>query len=220
MASYDAFEDRSPLDARLALIDDALLMYAQTLSSVAAWTLLAFACARSARTLRGRLLLFACPLFFSLIPQVALWNLVALSESLALSCFAVFVALWILFLQSKRVIWLAGIATGTLAFAATRDTHAYLLVLIAGALLGAAPLVRRRRAISYALVLLAAWLGITFAASSISADAGERWKFPFFNLNPPKEGVTSASWSGKGVLLRFWDNGFATKTRPRKRSTQ
>ena len=181
LASYDAFKDRSPLDARLTLIDDALLMYAQTLSSVAAWTLLAFACARSARTLRGRLLLFACPLFFSLIPQVALWNLVALSESLALSCFAVFVALWILFLQSKRVIWLAGIATGALAFAATRDTHAYLLVLIAGALLGAAPLVRRRRALSYALMLLAAWLSMTFAASSISADAGERWKFPLFN---------------------------------------
>ena len=36
------------------------------------------------------------------------------------------------------------------------------------------------------------------------------------NLNPPKEGVTSASWSGKGVLLRFWDNGFATKTDPGK----
>ena len=40
------------------------------------------------------------------------------------------------------------------------------------------------------------------------------------SLNPPKEGVALASWSGKGVLLRFWDNGFATKNRPRKRSTQ
>ena len=36
------------------------------------------------------------------------------------------------------------------------------------------------------------------------------------SLNPPKEGVASASWSGKGVLLRFWDNGFATKTDPGK----
>ena len=42
----------------------------------------------------------------------------------------------------------------------------------------------------------------------------------FVSLNPPKEGVALASWSGKGVLLRFWDNGFATKNRPRKRSTQ
>ena len=40
------------------------------------------------------------------------------------------------------------------------------------------------------------------------------------SLNPPKEGVALASWSGKGVLLRFWDNGFATKNLPRKRSTQ
>ena len=40
------------------------------------------------------------------------------------------------------------------------------------------------------------------------------------SLNPPKEGVALASWSGKGVLLRFWDNGFATKNRPQKRSTQ
>ena len=40
------------------------------------------------------------------------------------------------------------------------------------------------------------------------------------SLNPPKEGVALASWSDKGVLLRFWDNGFATKNRPRKRSTQ
>ena len=37
-----------------------------------------------------------------------------------------------------------------------------------------------------------------------------------FSLNPPKEGVALASWSGKGVLLRFWDNGFATKTDPGK----
>ena len=43
---------------------------------------------------------------------------------------------------------------------------------------------------------------------------------PPFTLNPPKEGVALASWSGKGVLLRFWDNGFATKTDPGKGSTQ
>ena len=38
--------------------------------------------------------------------------------------------------------------------------------------------------------------------------------------NPPKECVGSVFRSGKKVLPRFWDNGFATKTRPRKRSTQ
>ena len=41
-------------------------------------------------------------------------------------------------------------------------------------------------------------------------------KLARLNLNPPKEGVALASWSGKGVLLRFWDNGFATKTDPGK----
>ena len=36
------------------------------------------------------------------------------------------------------------------------------------------------------------------------------------SLNPPKEGVALASWSGKKVLLRFWDNGLEQKTGPRK----
>ena len=31
-------------------------------------------------------------------------------------------------------------------------------------------------------------------------------------------GVSVLEW--QGVLLRFWDNGFATKNRPQKRSTQ
>ncbi len=171
-------------------VDDATLLYGQTFVSIAAFSFLAVACAKTARTSKGRLILFAFPLLFSLTPLVAKWNLVALSESFTFSLFAVFVALWIFYFLTKRPSWLVGIAIVALLWGGVRDTNAYLLIMIAGVIMivTIAGVLRKnevgRRATRVSLVPLTAlciWFGGVFALSNFSSERGDRWVFPFYN---------------------------------------
>ena len=160
---------------------DTTLMYAQTLFSIVAWTVLAIACARSANTRWARLALFACPLILSVTSQVALWNYVALSESFALSCLALFVAFWVLFLQRRNVIWAVAIGVTALFLAGVRDSNYYLMPMISVALVLGLLVRPVRRDCGGLILLIAIWLGLVFIAMDVSANLGERWKFSFYN---------------------------------------
>lgn len=176
---------------------DNTLLWSQTLLNVAAFTLLALACANSSRTIKGSLVLFALPILFSLVPMVKKWNSIALSESFAFSLFVVFVALWILFLKNRQPSWLVWIAAAAPVWVGARDTNSYVLLMIAGVIIIVmlanilltrvfqrpdSPVRRSTMLPLIHLVVLCIWFGIVFALSSFSADRGNRWQYPFYNI--------------------------------------
>ena len=157
----------------------------------------ALACTKSARTVKGRLVLFVLPLLFSLAPMVKKWNSIALSESFSFSLFAVFVALWILFLRNRHPSWLVWIAAASLVWVGARDTNSYVLLMIAGVIIIVIlasilltrvlrrPHAHPQQSTALSLVPLAAlciWFGVIFALSNFTADRGDRWSYPFYNV--------------------------------------
>ena len=177
---YDRFLSKDSASS-ISRIEDATLLRAQVGFSLAAFSFLAFACARSARTGNGRIVLFAFPLLFSLIPSIVNWNFQALSESLAISLFAVFVAAWILFLSTRRsFFWLAGVVMAALFWGAVRDSNAWVLVMIAGVMTMA--VVASSKSFRAPLAVLSVWFVLVFTLSNVSANAGNRWLNPFFNV--------------------------------------
>ena len=153
------------------------VLAAQTALSLLAFTLLAFACARTARTLAGRRLLFALPLVASLAPLVAKWNQMVLSESLSVSLFAVFAAAWYLYLRRPNWWALSAIAASALCWATVRDTNAYTVAMIVpiaalGGVVGG-----RRKAVALCVALVAA-----FAVANIVESRSDRRMFSFYNV--------------------------------------
>lgn len=158
--------------------DDMPLLYAQAVTSLVAFSLLAFACAKTAQTRKGHLSLFILPLLFSFIPSVIRWNFTARSESLSISLFVVFVAVWILFLQTKHLSLLVSVALVALLWAGVRDTNAYVLVMIALAIMAA--LVRAFQ-FKKSMMMICIWFVCIFSLSDYSANIGSRWVNSFHN---------------------------------------
>ena len=113
------------------ICSDDLLLWSQSLFSLAALTILGIAGAVTGRTSIGRLTLFVVPLLVSVTPLVAEWNFIALSESFTLSVFFAFVAFWIFFLKTKHPFWLGGIGVAALLWGSMRDSNSYVLVMMA-----------------------------------------------------------------------------------------
>lgn len=184
--------------------DDILLLYSQSVIYLAAFSLLAFACAKSGQNGKGRFLLFIFPLLFSFVPSILRWNFRALSESLCISIFVVFIALWIMFLTTKRLSWLIGMAIIALLWAGVRDTNAYVLVMIALVIM--ATLIRPCSLKRSSMMTLCIWFVCIFALSDFSANTGNRWVFPFYNnisqrILPVPEHV--AYFSNQGMPINF-----------------
>lgn len=161
--------------------DDAGLLLGQTAFSLAAFSFLALACARTARTGKGRLFLFVFPLLFSLVPEVREWNSRAFSESLSISLFVVFTGAWILFLSTRRSPWLVGVAVAALAWGGARDTNAYVLVMIAG-IIAISMVFKFFKSARLPMTALCFWFIGIFTLSNFSAEAGGRWVAPFYNV--------------------------------------
>ena len=173
---------------------DDLLLYSQSLFSLAACTLLGLAGAMTGRTSKGRLTLFVFPLLFSVTPLVAEWNFIAMSESFSLSFFFVFVALWTFFLKFKHPFWLVGIGMTALLWASIRDLNNYVLVMIAVVIaimtiimLVRGPLTRLGRgrlprSLLFSLAALCIFFVTIFALMHASLEQGERWVFSFYNI--------------------------------------
>ena len=173
---------------------DDLLLYSQSLFSLAACTLLGLAGAMTGRTSKGRLTLFVFPLLFSVTPLVAEWNFIALSESFSLSFFFVFVALWTFFLKFKHPFWLVGIGMTALLWASIRDLNNYVLVMITVVIaimtiimLVRGPLTRLGRgrlprSLPFSLAALCIFFVIIFKLMGASADQGHRYLYNFYDL--------------------------------------
>ncbi|GAB4504122.1 MAG: hypothetical protein Fur0043_11150 [Anaerolineales bacterium] len=150
----------------------------QTAFSILSWGLLALAAAASLRNAALRLLTFGLLLTLSLDRHIAGWDLVMLTESLALSLLALFIAAWLWLLKGWRwwkVIALIGVS---FLWAFCRDTNAWLLLMLAGIILLTILFFggnRRLLALSLAFTLL-------FALNDFAANKGQRWVFPFQNI--------------------------------------
>lgn len=146
--------------------------------SILAWTLLGLSVAASLRTRGLAPFAFGLILALSLVRHLAGWDFTMLTESLSVSWFVLFLAagLWLLRAwRAERVIAL--IAVG-LFLAFTRDTNAYLLLMLA-ALISLAVVFRWTG--PRALILSAAFV-VIFLLNNANADLGNRWVFPFLNV--------------------------------------
>jgi hypothetical protein len=146
--------------------------------SILAWTLLALSVAASFRTLSLSLFSFGLILALSLVRSLAGWDFTMLTESLSVSWFVIFLAAGIWLLHEWRIERVIALIAVGLFLAFTRDTNAYLLLMLAGLLSLA---VVFRQAGPRALILAAAFVGI-FLLNNANAELGGRWVFPFLNV--------------------------------------
>lgn len=160
--------------------DDISLLYGQTVIYIAAFSFLAFACIKTSQNGKGRFLLFIFPLLFSFIPSILRWNFAALSESVSIALFVSFIAVWIIFLQTKHLSWLIGVAIIALLWAGVRDTNAYVLVMIILVII--VTLIRSCSLKRVSMMALCVWFICIFTLSDFSANAGNRWVRPFYKI--------------------------------------
>ncbi len=146
--------------------------------SILAWGLLALSVAASFRTSILPPLSLALILALSLVQHLAGWDFTMLTESLSVSWFVLFLAAGIWLLQSWRVERVIALIVVGFFLAFTRDTNAYLLLMLAGLLILAVLL---RFTQPRALILVAAFVGI-FLLNNADAELGGRWIFPLINL--------------------------------------
>jgi hypothetical protein len=167
-----------PLLLKIAHQDFPTAAFLQLGFSILAWTLLGLSVAASFRTSILPPLSLTLILALSLVHPLAGWDFTMLTESLSVSWFVLFLAVGIWLLQSWRVerVLLLVIVGFFLAF--TRDTNAYVLVMLAG-LLFLAIILRWTQPRS--LILVATFVGI-FLLNNADANLGGRWIFPLFNL--------------------------------------
>ena len=192
--NYDPAWENCIHKSYYTICSDGLLLWSQSLFSLAACTLLALAGATTGRTSKGRLTLFVLPLLVSVTPLVAEWNFIALSESFTLSVFFAFVAFWIFFLKTKHPFWLGGIGVAALLWGSMRDSNSYVLVMmavvIAFIMLVSIPLTRLGfafrlpRFLSVSFVALCIFFVTLFALMDASREQAPRWRWvaPFYNV--------------------------------------
>ena len=149
----------------------------QTALSIFAWGTLALALAYSLKGLL-RPIAFALILTLSLEHHITGWDVVMLTESLSISLMALFLAAWLWLLKGWSWGKMAVLSLVAILWAFTRDTNAWLLLMVAGLiLLGVLFFGARKGYLSVALVFAA-----IFMFSNLSANRGLRWVFPFQNV--------------------------------------
>jgi len=146
--------------------------------SILAWTLLGLSVAASLRTRGLAPFAFGLILALSLVRHLAGWDFTMLTESLSVSWFVLFLAAGLWLLRGWRIERVIVLIVVGLFLAFTRDTNAYLLLMLAGLLVLA---VIFRWTEPRTLILSTAFVGI-FLLNNANADLGGRWVFPFLNV--------------------------------------
>jgi hypothetical protein len=167
-----------PLLLRITKQDTSLVSSIQIGCSILAWGLLAFFISASIRTVWLKPLSFVMVLALSLVRHLANWDYVILTESLSISWSVLFLALGIWLSRGWRIDKVIALCIAGFFLAFTRDTNAYLLLMLAGMLILAFLL---RWAKPRVLVLAVVFLFI-FLLSNYTSEIGNRWVFPFDNI--------------------------------------
>jgi len=146
--------------------------------SILVWGLLAFQVARVLKTAWLKPIAFGAILLISLDRHIAGWDSVMLTESLSISFLVLFIALGLWLLQGWHISKVIALCITGLALAFTRDTNAWLILMLA-CILVLAVILRWTRPRT---LLLAAFFFITFLLGNADANFGGRWVFPLGNL--------------------------------------
>ncbi len=146
--------------------------------SILAWSLLALAISASLRPTYLTLLSFGMILALSLVRHLASWDYVMMTESLSVSWFVLFLALGIWLTQKWRTYKVILLVTTAFFLAFTRDTNAYLLLILVGMLTFAILLYWIK---PQALILVAFFL-VIFFFNNYTSNLGGRWIFPLNNV--------------------------------------
>ncbi len=167
-----------PLLLKIVHQDDRAAAAFQLGFSILAWGLLALAVSASLWTLWLQPLAFALILALSLVRKLAGWDFVMMTESLSISWLILFLTVGIWLLHGWRIYKVIVLCMIAFFLAFTRDTNAYLLLMLAGLIL-LAVLLRWMKA--RALILVGVF-GLIFLLNDASANLGGRWVFPLINL--------------------------------------
>lgn len=167
-----------PLLLKLFGNDEGTVAWAQGILSIFSWGILAVAVAYSVHASFLKPAAFGLILLLSLDRYIIGWDSVLLTESLSLSLMALFIAGWSWLIKGwswGKVICLLVLA---LLWTFSRDTNAWVVLMIALFLL----LLLALRVIDRKYFILAAAFVVMFFLSNLSADLGDRWVFPFQNV--------------------------------------
>jgi hypothetical protein len=110
---------------------DSARVKAQFLIASACWFALAIAAARAVSARLIKVVLFAFVLGFSLLPVITQWEPDLMSDSLALSLTVLLLAAWLELVRLPNWPRTVAVLVVSLAWASTRDDHAYVLVFVA-----------------------------------------------------------------------------------------
>ena len=149
----------------------------QLFLAIACWGLLAVLVARAVQVDVLRPIAFLIILLFSLSDEIIMWDGFLLSDSIALSLMVLFIASWIWLLESWH--WGKALLMLVVAFLWTfsRDTNAWVILMLAAFLFVIGSLWRSRRYVSIGVVFV-----ILFIANEVSQNYAERWFMPFLNV--------------------------------------
>jgi hypothetical protein len=146
--------------------------------SILVWGFLAFMITRFLRTGISRLFTFGLILAFSLDRHIAGWDFVMMTESLSVSLLILFIALGLWLLEGWQWLRVGCLCIAGFLLAFTRDTNAWVLLMLAGLLLIAIIF----KWIQPRALIVVISLTITFLLSNANANLGTRWVFPLGNL--------------------------------------
>lgn len=160
----------------------------QSSLSVVSWTILGMVVASIARNQWLRPLIFGMVLVFSLVYDISRWDLLLLSESLAISLFALMLAGWIGLLAlplswrrfPRDLLVVACVIIITLLYSFTRDSNPYFIVM-AAAIFVVVSLFRntglpRKLVIIYFLATI-----LVFLAQDASSNRSNRWQLYMYD---------------------------------------
>lgn len=174
-------DDRSfvfPLLLKIAEQDVSQAAALQLGFSVIAWAALAYIVSASLRPLWLKLLSFGILLTLSLVRYFAGWDYVMMTESLSISWFVLFLALGIWLTHEWKMYKVLALIFSGFFLAFTRDTNAYLLLMISGLLIISVLF----RWSSIRVLWLAIPFLFIFFFNNYTSDLGSRWVFPINNV--------------------------------------
>lgn len=145
--------------------------------SIIVWGGLAFAISTSLRMVWLQIVAFIIILLLSLVRHLASWDYVMMTESLSISFFVLFLTLGICLIRERKIYKIVVLLLVSVFFAFTRDTNAYVLLMLSGLLVVSIVVRWAPRSVS---ILAFSFLSI-FLLNNYISDLGARWVFPLNN---------------------------------------
>lgn len=146
--------------------------------SISCWGLLALFVARAVRVQQLKLIAFLFILLFTLSDYIIMWDGLLLSESISLSLMALFIVTWLWLLEGWNRQKVALMLATAFLWVFTRDTNAWVILMIAGVSAAVGSLWRSQGR----YLLIAAILAVLFVGNEIADNSAKRWQQPFMNV--------------------------------------